>query len=147
MKNWIDFEIGLILSVWKFLYWQKSFIKTLFSKILGQSIHFIEYREVVVPPRMHRLSNMGKTTHWDTFESRSRIFIPANYEQFWGNSEICPIFQSHTTFSLFGISPNGFETLIVMLSALCTYNLITIYQKMTELWHKRTVPFIWEHPV
>ena len=113
MKNWIDFEIGLILSVWKFLYWQKSFIKTLFSKISGQSIHFIEYREVVVPPWMHRLSNMGKTTHWDTFESRSRIFIPANYEQFWGNSEICPIFQSHTTFSLFGISPNGFETLIV----------------------------------
>ena len=113
MKNWIDFEIGLILSVWKFLYWQKSFIKTLFSKISGQSIHFIEYREVVVPPWMHRLSNMGKTTHWDTFESRSRIFIPANYEQFWGNSEICPIFQSHTTFSLFGISPNGFETVIV----------------------------------
>ena len=36
-------------------------MKTLFSRISGQSRHFIEYKEVVVTPRMHRLSNMGKT--------------------------------------------------------------------------------------
>ena len=85
-------------------------MKTLFSTISGQSTHFIEYKEVVVPPRMHRLSNIGKTAHWDTFESGSRIFIPAKYDQFCGTSEICPIFQWLTTFPLFSLSPNGCGT-------------------------------------
>ena len=96
-------------------------MKTLFSWISGQQIYFIESREVVVPPRMHRLSDIGKSVHWDTFELRSRIFIPAKYDHFCGSSEICLIFQWLTTFSQFGISPNGCGSLIVILSALYTF--------------------------
>ena len=94
---------------------------------------FYESRDVVAPLRKHRLCDNQKTAYWDSFESRSRIFIPANYYQFWGNSEICPIFQSHTTFSLFGISPNGFETLIA-------YVVSSLYLKFdNDIWENDRV--------
>ena len=91
-------EIGHILSVWKFLYLEKQHMKILFLKISTQLIHFIQCREHVVPLRMHRLCDIGKTAYWDPFESRSRIFIPSKYDGFWRNSEIWPNFQWLITF-------------------------------------------------
>ena len=49
-------------------------MKTLFSWILSQPMYFIKSREVVVPPRMHRLSNIGKQ-HIETHLNQGVEFL------------------------------------------------------------------------
>ena len=77
---------------------------------------FYESRDVVAPLRKHRLCDNQKTAYWDSFESRSRIFILTKFVWFWRNSEICPIFQWPITFSPFGICLNDFFVRILKFS-------------------------------
>ena len=108
---------------------------------------FYESRDVVAPLRKHRLCDNQKTAYWDSFESRSRIFILTKFDRFWRNSEICPIFQWPITFSPFGICLNDYGYLIVMFSAIYTWKMKTKALKLTKLRNFWWGTFFLCHPV
>ena len=119
----------------------------LFGSISSRPIHFMKAGML-----LHLLGSTDcvttkKTAYWDSFESRSRIFILTKFDRFWRNSEICPIFQWPIAFSSFGICLNDYGYLIVMFSAIYTWKIKTKALKLTKLLNFWSCTFFLCHPV
>ena len=82
---------------------------------------FYESRYVVAPLWKHRFVDNQKIAYWDSFDSRSRIFILTKFDRFCRNPEICPIFQWPISFFPFDICLNDYGYVIVMFSAINTW--------------------------